>query len=163
MGRFLSICAMLAVAIVPLCAQFDTAEVLGTVRDKTGAVVPKAAVTLLNIDTGIAAKTTADDGGNYNFNDVKIGRYKVSAEAAGFSKQEATDIRLEVGARQRVDFTMAVGAVTETVEVSGAAAALETDTSEHAQVVSAAAVVELPLNGRNYADLALLATNVVKS
>ena len=154
---------MLAVAIVPLCAQFDTAEVLGTVRDKTGAVVPKAAVTLLNIDTGIAAKTTADDGGNYNFNDVKIGRYTVSAEAAGFSKQEATGIRLDVGARQRVDFTMAVGAVTETVEVSGAAAALETDSSEHAQVVSAAAVVELPLNGRNYADLALLATNVVKS
>ena len=58
---------------------------------------------------------------------------------------------------------MQVGAVTETVEVTGAAAALETDSSEHGQVINTAAVVELPLNGRNYADLALLSTNAVKS
>ena len=112
-------------------AQFDTAEVVGTVRDKTGAVVPKAALTLSNVDTGIIAKTAADDSGNYSFSNVKIGRYNISAEAAGFSKQEASDVRVEVGARQRVDFALAVGAITETVEVSGAAAALETDSSEH--------------------------------
>ena len=70
---------------------------------------------------------------------------------------------MNVGARQRVDFALQVGAVTETVEVSGAAAALETDSSEHGQVINGAAIVELPLNGRNYADLALLSTNVVKS
>jgi Carboxypeptidase regulatory-like domain/TonB-dependent Receptor Plug Domain len=163
MNRFVAILAMLTLAIAPLFAQFDTAEVLGTVRDKTGAVVPKASLTLLNVDTGIQAKTTADDNGNFTFSNVKIGRYRVTAEASGFSNEAASDIAVNVGARQRVDFSLSVGAVTETVEVSGAAAALETDSSEHGQVINGAAIVELPLNGRNYADLALLAANVVKS
>jgi hypothetical protein len=163
MGRFAAIVAVCMLAAVPLCAQFDTAEVVGTVKDKTGAVVPRAALTLLNVDTGIVAKTTADDSGNYTFSNVKIGRYKVTAEAKGFSAEAASDITVNVGARQRVDFALSVGAVTETVEVSGAAAALETDSSEHGQVINGAAIVELPLNGRNYADLALLAANVVKS
>ena len=69
---------------------------------------------------------------------------------------------MDVGARQRVDLTLQVGAVTESVNVTGAATVLETDSSEHGQVINAA-VVELPLNGRNYADLALLSTNVIKS
>ena len=163
MDRFAAILAMCVLAVVPSFAQFDTAEVLGTVRDKTGAVVPKAALTLLNVDTGIQAKTTADDNGNYDFSNVKIGTYKVTAEAKGFSTEVASGITVNVGARQRVDFSLAVGAVTETVEVSGAAAPLETDSSEHGQVINTAAIVELPLNGRNYADLALLSANVVKS
>jgi hypothetical protein len=163
MRRFLAILAMTIIISVSSFAQFDSAEVLGTVRDKTGAIVPKAAVTLLNVETGIAAKTVADENGNYDFSNVKIGRYKVTAEATGFSKEAASDVVVEVGARQRVDFALTVGAVTETVEVSGAAAALETDSSEHGQVITGAAIVELPLNGRNYADLALLAANVVKS
>ncbi|MGA3185934.1 MAG: TonB-dependent receptor [Bryobacteraceae bacterium] len=163
MTRFLGILAICALAVEPSFAQFDTAEVLGTVRDKTGAVVPKAALTLLSVDTGIQAKTTADDSGNYTFSNVKIGRYTVTAEAKGFSKEEASGITVNVGARQRVDFALAVGAVSETVEVSGAAAALETDSSEHGQVINSEAIVELPLNGRNYADLALLSANVVKS
>jgi hypothetical protein len=144
-------------------AQFESAEVLGTVHDATGAVVPKAAVTLLNQDTGIAAKAVTDENGNYDFFNVKVGRYTVSVEAAGFQKVSTTGVDVAVNARQRVDLTMTVGAVTESVEVTGAAAALETDTSEHGQVVQSAAIVELPLNGRNYADLALLSANVVKS
>src|SRR5205085_9851276 len=75
----------------------------------------------------------------------------------------ATDIAVNVNARQRVDLTMQVGAVTETVEVTGAAAALQTDSSEHGQVINTRQVVELPLNGRNYSDLALLTTNVHRS
>jgi len=163
MNRFVAIVAMFMLAVVPSFAQFDTAEVLGTVRDKTGAVVPRAALTLLNVDTGIQAKTTADDSGNYTFSNVKIGTYKVSAEAKGFSTELASDITVNVGARQRVDFSLAVGAVTETVEVSGAATAIEADSSEHGQVINTAAIAELPLNGRSYADLALLSANVVKS
>jgi Carboxypeptidase regulatory-like domain len=163
MNRFAAMLAMCTLAIAPVFAQFDTAEVLGTVRDKTGAVVPRASLTLLNVDTGIQTKTTADDNGNYTFSNVKIGRYRVTSEAKGFANEAASDITVNVGARQRVDFSLTVGAVTETVEVSGAAAALETDSSEHGQVITGAAIVELPLNGRNYADLALLAANVVKS
>ena len=146
-----------------LYGQFDTAEVLGTVRDPSGAAVPKADVTLTNVNTGIQAKTTTDDNGNYDFFNVRVGRYSIAVEQAGFSKATATDVAASVGARQRVDLTMTVGAVTETVEVVGAASALQTDSSDHGQVISTSAVAELPLNGRNYADLALLSTNAVKS
>jgi hypothetical protein len=146
-----------------LLGQFETAEVLGTVRDPTGAVVPKAAVTLLNQDTGIQARTSTDENGSYDFFNVKVGRYTVSVEAAGFQKVSAADVAVAVNARQRVDLAMQVGAMTETVEVTGAAAMLDTDSSEHGQVIGAAPIVELPLNGRNYSDLALLAANIHKS
>src|SRR5271157_2889092 len=146
-----------------LYGQFDTAEVLGTVRDATGAAVPKANVTLTNMDTGIQAKTATDDNGNYDFFNIRVGRYSVVVEHEGFSKATASDVAVSVNARQRVDLAMAVGAITQTVEVTGAATALQTDSSEHGQVFNSSAVLELPLNGRNYADLALLSTNAVKS
>jgi len=144
-------------------AQFETADVLGTVHDPSGSVVAKVAITLTNLDTSIVAKTTTDENGNYAFRNVKIGRYSVTAEATGFSKAVASDIAVDVDARQRVDLTLQVGAISNTVEVTGAASALETDSSEHGQVISMQQVAELPLNGRNYADLALLSTNTIKS
>jgi hypothetical protein len=146
-----------------LYAQFESAELLGTVRDSSGGVVSKADVTLLNQDTGIQAKTTTDANGNYDFFNVKVGRYAITVEATGFTKFTTSDVTVTVDARQRVDATLQVGAVTESVEVKAAAAVLETDSSEHGQVVNPGAITELPLNGRNYADLALLSTNTVKS
>src|SRR5215472_1471451 len=150
-------------ATLPLCAQFETSEVLGTVRDSSSSPVPKASVTLLNQDTGVEAKATTDEAGNYDFFNVRAGRYTVTVGHAGFSKATAADVSVNVNARQRVDLALQVGAVTESVNVTSAAAVLETDTSEHGQVISSEAVAELPLNGRNYADLALLSTNTVKS
>ena len=146
-----------------LWAQFQSAEVLGTVLDATGSPVPKATVTLTNADTGIEAKTSTNNNGEYDFFDVKIGRYSVTVEATGFSKATAENIQVSVGARQRVDMALQVGAITESVTVSAAASALETDNSERSQVVTPLAVTELPLNGRNYADLALLSADAVKS
>src|SRR5215467_2216173 len=142
-----------------LPAQFETAEVLGTVRDKSSAAVSKASVTLLNQDTGIESKTATDEAGNYDFFNVRVGRYAITVEAAGFSKFTTTDVTVNVNARQRVDVELQVGAITETVEVTGVAAVLETDSSEHSQVVNTRQIVELPLNGRSYADLALLSNN----
>ncbi|HLJ48473.1 MAG TPA: TonB-dependent receptor [Bryobacteraceae bacterium] len=147
----------------PVFAQFETAEVLGTVRDNSGSAVPRAKVTLLQPDTGIESKTTTDDNGNYDFFNVKVGRYTITVEASGFSKFTTTDVMVNVNARQRVDATLQVGSVTETVEVTGVASALQTDSSEHSQVVNTQQVAELPLNGRNYSDLALLSTNVHRS
>src|SRR5215472_9532517 len=146
-----------------LLAQFETSEVLGTVRDASGGAIPRATVTLTNQDTGIQAKASTNDDGEYDFFNVKVGRYTVAVEANGFSKATATDIAVNVGARQRVDLTMQVGVVTESVNVTGAASALETDSSEHGQVINTQQIVELPLNGRSYADLALLSTNTIKS
>ena len=151
------------VSVASLWGQFQTAEVLGTVLDATGSPVPKATVTLTNADTGIEAKTSTNSNGEYDFFDVKIGRYSVTVEATGFSKATAENIQVSVGARQRVDMALQVGAITESVTVSAAASALETDNSERSQVVTPLAVTELPLNGRNYADLALLSADAVKS
>ena len=144
-------------------AQFDTAEVLGTVTDPSGAVLANVNIVLKNQDTGLEAKTATDDGGNYNFFDVKVGRYTITAQLTGFATFTATDVIVNVNARQRVDIAMKVGGATETVEVQGAAEVLETDSTEHGQIISSQQVTELPLNGRNYADLALLSTNAVKS
>ena len=162
-SRSIHVLAAALFTAAALLAQFESAEVLGTVRDASGAVVPKAAVTLLNQDTGITARTTTDENGNYDFFNVKVGRYTVTVEAQGFERVSAADVAVAVNARQRVDLAMTVGAVTESVQVTGAAAALDTDSSEHGQVIGTAPIVELPLNGRNYSDLALLATNIHKS
>ena len=157
----LSLAIFLAAAGSSL-AQFETAEVLGTARDNSGSVIVNATVTLVNQDTGLQAKMATDANGNFDFFNVKVGRYTVMAEAPGFSRF-STDIVVNVGARQRVDITMQVGVVTEVVEVKGAAATLQTDSSEHGQVIQTQQIVSLPLNGRNYSDLALLTTNVHKS
>jgi hypothetical protein len=146
-----------------LYGQFETAEVLGAVHDPSGGGVPKASVTLANQSTGIEAKTSTDESGNYDFFNVKVGKYTVTVEAPGFSKVSTANVDVAVEARQRVDLTLQVGAVSQSVEVTGAASVLETDSSEHGQVINTQQVVELPLNGRNYSDLALLSTNINRS
>jgi hypothetical protein len=163
MKNLANVLLLLCVCAFGLLAQFETAEVLGTVRDASGSPVPGVSVTLLNQDTNIQVKTSTDENGNYDFFNVRVGRYTVTVEHTGFSKASATDVLVNVNARQRVDLAMQVGAVSESVEVVGAAAALETDSSEHGQVIHTHQIVELPLNGRNYSDLALLATNVHRS
>ena len=144
-------------------AQFETAVVLGTVRDASQASVAGARVTLSNIDTGIQAQTATDDNGSYLFPNVKIGRYRVSVEKAGFAPAAADNFKVDVNARQRVDLTLNLGQVNESVQVSGAVISVESDSTERGQVVGARQIVELPLNGRNYADLALLSTGVRRS
>jgi hypothetical protein len=156
-------CFLLSLGVAPLLAQFDTATVLGTVRDESGSVLAGTDVSLTNQGTGISAKTKTDDDGNYNFTNVKIGLYTVTAESAGFSKAVAKDITVNVNARQRVELVLRVGMVAESVEVTSAASLLDTDSSERRQVINSTAVVELPLNGRAYSDLALLTTGVTKS
>jgi hypothetical protein len=140
--------------------QFETSEVLGTVRDASEKPVAQAAVTLISQNTGIETRTVTDGNGNYDFFNVKVGLYTITVELAGFSKFSSAGVAVNVNARQRVDAALQVGAVTETVTVTGRASVVETDTSEHSQIIGTQAIVELPLNGRNYSSLALLATNV---
>jgi hypothetical protein len=144
-------------------AQFDTATVVGTVKDNTGAVVPGATVTLSNLDTGIASSRVSDANGSFEFVTVRVGRYKVSAELQGFSIAVADNVPVTVGARQRVDLLLTPGNVTETVEVTGAATRLETDSSQRGQVITGEETRALPLNGREYSALALLTTGVRQS
>src|SRR5579883_3070100 len=106
MLRVLRAISVLALLTAPVFAQFENAEVLGTVRDSSGAAIAKATVTLLNIETSIQAKTITDESGNFLFPNVRVGNFKVTAEAAGFSKAVADNIKVDVGARQRVDLTL---------------------------------------------------------
>lgn len=154
---------LLVIAAIGAQAQFETATVLGTIRDVNGAVLPNATVTLRNLATGTVATTTSDSEGNYQFVNVRIGVYKVSAELPGFATAVADNITVTVNARQRVDLEMRAGQVTETVIVTAAAPLLETESSDRGQVISREQIVNLPLNGRAYADLALLAPGVRKS
>jgi hypothetical protein len=141
-------------------AQFDTATVVGTVRDNSGAVVPGATVTLTNLETGIATTRVSDENGSYEFITVRVGRYKVTAELQGFSTALADNVQVAVGARQRVELQLTPGNLTETVEVVGAATRLETDSSQRGQVITGEQAVQLPLNGREYSSLALLSPGV---
>jgi hypothetical protein len=119
-----------------LYAQFETVEILGAVRDTMGSALPNASVTLINLDTGIQARATTDNNGNYHFFNVKVGHYTVTVEHTGFSKITTSNVSVNVNARQRVDVILQVGGITESVEVSEAASALETDTSECGQVIT---------------------------
>ena len=150
--------AFLAILLssLTITAQSETATVLGTVRDPNGAVVSGAAVTLKNTGTAINSGTTTDSNGDYQFVNVKIGNYQISIEAAGFTRTIADDVNLAINARQRVDISLQVASATETVTVTGAAELLESESSDRGQVVQRQQIVALPLNGRSYANLALL-------
>src|SRR5262245_32745271 len=144
-------------------AQFDSATVLGTIRDSNGAALNGATITLKNIATGIAVTTQSDANGDFQFPNVRIGNYRVSAELQGFSTAVAESVNVTVNARQRVDLTMQPCAVTESVVITDAAQLLETDSSVRGQVVQREQIVNLPLNGRSYANLALLTPGVHES
>jgi Carboxypeptidase regulatory-like domain/TonB-dependent Receptor Plug Domain/TonB dependent receptor-like, beta-barrel len=144
-------------------AQFDTASVVGTVRDSSGAVVPEATVTLTNTATGVSFVKISNGEGNYEFVTVKPGIYLVTAEKTGFALALVENVEVQVAARMRVDLQMAVGQLTEKVVVTAASPLIETDTSQRGQVIGGAQMQALPLNGREYSSLALLTTGVRQS
>lgn len=144
-------------------AQFDTSVVVGTVRDPAAQVVPGANVKLLNLDTGIESQAMTSDNGDYIFLNVRIGAYRVTVEQPGFSTATVEPVGVAVGARQRVDVELRIGQVQETVQVNEGIVAVEADSSDRGLVVVQRQVVDLPLNGRNYSDLALLSTGIRQS
>src|ERR1700733_6883839 len=156
----LSACLFIAKPLV-MYAQFETASVLGYVRDSSGAVVPGATVSLVNQETKTQVSVQSNSQGAYEFTDVKIGQYQVTAQASGFDTSTTQAFTVTVNARQRVDVALKIGSNTESVTVDATAAALlETDSSERGQVIGTREVENLPLNGRAYADLAALVPGV---
>jgi len=124
-GRWFS----LAVALVLLTGlsaygQFESASVLGYVRDSSGAAIPNSTVTLANTATGITQKATSDGDGRYEFSSVPIGSYTVATEASGFQRVQTAPFTVTTNARQRVDVEMKPGSVSEAVTVSAAPSVL---------------------------------------
>ncbi len=156
--RFLLI-ALLSVAAA--FGQVATAELSGQVMDASGAAVPNAKVSATNTETGVAAReVTTDAEGLYILTLLPPGNYNLAAEAAGFRRTVQSNITLQVNQRARVDFALQVGQVNETVEVSAAPALLESQSSSVGSVINQNFVSELPLNGRNFVQLAILTPGV---
>ena len=151
---------LLVLDLTPLQAQFETASVLGYVRDSSGAFIPGATVSLINQETKAVVTAKTSQGGAYEFTDVKIGQYTVTVNANGFDVSTTPPFAVTVNARQRVDLAMKIGSTNETVTVGSAASPLQTDSSERGQVIGTREVENLPLNGRAYADLAALVPGV---
>src|SRR6185295_1533688 len=161
--RALFVALLLSVVAASASAQFDTASVVGTVRDSSGGVVPGATVTLTNTATAASVTRTTNADGSYEFVTVRPGLYVVTAERPGFALALTDNVEVQVAARLRVDLQMAVGQVTEKVVVTATAPLIETETSQRGQVISGAQTQALPLNGREYSSLALLTTGVRQS
>ena len=159
--------ALIAFALligVPMArAQKDAGAIVGVVKDSSGASVPAAKVTATDTDRGETVSATTDEQGNYVFSPLRIGSYKISVEKRGFKTAEAGPFTVNVQDRLEVDIALQPGAVSETVEVNAQAVQLQTETSDLGQLVDSRRIVTLPLNGRNYAQLAQLAAGVAPS
>jgi hypothetical protein len=153
----LGFCLMVS---LPLHAQVAGATLSGTVMDQSGGVVPQVAITVKNIATGITRNSTTSAAGFYSAPNLLPGTYEIRAAAQGFSSQVQTGIKLTVGEQQILNFTLQVGQMTQTVEVTTEAPNVELASSAISAVVGATTVVELPLNGRSWTDLATLQPGV---
>src|ERR1700735_1151129 len=152
---------LIFLSIGPILAQVDTGTLVGTVRDSTNATIPSASVTATEVNTNAKTRMQTDLDGNYASPPLKVGTYAVVAEVKGFMSQTRTSVVLQVQDRIRVDFQMQVGTVSENVTVDAQVPVIQTETSSLGQVVSSRQMIDLPLNGRNYLDLALLTSGVV--
>jgi hypothetical protein len=141
-------------------AQFDTATVDGTITDSSGAIVPKAQVNLHNVDLGTVLTRTADSNGHYQFPDVQVGTYTVDVIASGFGHSETAPFDLVVGAHEKIDVPLKIGKANESVTVAIDNAGLQTESGEKSTTIESEQMIDLPLNGREYTDLALLTPGV---
>ncbi len=154
--------ALLSLASVAM-AQTTTGAITGTVTDTSGGIIPNVKITALNTATNIANTTRSNDAGVYNFPFLPIGDYSITAELQGFKKAVLGPFRLEVNQIARVDPRLEVGALTESVEVQGIAPVLQTESTQTGEVLSSTKLTEIPLNGRNFANLSLLVPGTVST
>lgn len=146
--------------VTPSAAQTTSTEILGLVTDSSGAVVPAARVVITRVATRQTLVRETSASGEYSFPLVDIGEYTVRVEKEGFRSRTVTGLRIETQQKARVDFVLEPGAVTETVEVVAGTVALATENAAVGQVIENKRVVDLPLNGRNMIQLAVMTPGV---
>ena len=164
--RFIIVAMFFAVLIaleIPAWAQKDTGSIVGTVKDPSGAFVSNAKVTITDLEHGQTVEATTNTQGEFVVSPLRVGRYTVTVQQAGFKKAVSEAVDLDVQQRVAVNIQLQVGQITESVEVTSASPLLETETSELGQVVDSRRVANLPLNGRNFAQLALLTAGTAPS
>ena len=160
LAQALCLVAALFLACSRCTAQIATAELSGNVLDASGAAVPNATVTARNVETTIAHSTVSGKNGDYVLGDLPPGDYVLTVESTGFRKLEQTGISLQVNQQARIDLTLQVGQTAETVSVTGHPPLLESESSSVGTVINQQLVNELPLNGRNFVQLATLSPGV---
>ncbi|HEV7968100.1 MAG TPA: TonB-dependent receptor [Candidatus Acidoferrales bacterium] len=162
-GHWLLLIAVLfcLTAVVQTRAQVVGGTVLGTVADKTGAVVPQAQLLIKNLENGSTRSVTTDAAGFYAAPNLLPGTYQITVSATGFATNVTTGIRLTVGNQQTLNVTLSVGQVTENVEVISEGYQVDLATSSIGDVVDSTTIRELPLNGRSWTDLAILQPGVL--
>jgi outer membrane receptor protein involved in Fe transport len=143
----------LLILSLSVSAQVQNGEITGIVADPSGAVVPQAKIILQNLDTHYETQVHTNSAGIYAAKELNVGSYAVRVEADGFKTAEARDLVLNAGTVLRVDFNLLLGRRAEMIEVTAAAAPVNTETSRLSQTVDSAQIANLPLNGRNVYDL----------
>ena len=141
----------------------ETGSIIGTVQDTTSGVIPGAAVTLSNVDTGYSREVLTDDEGRYSARSLPLGAYEVRGELPGFSTAVRRGLTVNVGSALVVNLTLSVGEVAEEVIVTGESSLVETTNTVIGGLVDADQIADLPLNGRSFTDLALLQKGVLLS
>src|SRR5215471_9565834 len=156
-SQMIIVVAVIMLATGHLHAQGATASISGTVQDPTGAAIPGASITVKNVGTAFTRTVISDDQGRYVAPELPIGEYEVQASLAGFQTVVRRGISLTVGSQRVVDLTLPVGQTEETVSVTGEISQVETTSSSVSSLVNETQMRELPLNGRNFEQLILLA------
>ena len=160
MSKWLAFLSVVCVTCVPVCAQVASAQLNGTILDSVGAVVVGAKITATNTATNVSHDSVSDSGGNYIIPLLPPGDYSLTVEAPGFNKLVQSGISLQINQQAKVDLTLKLGQVSETIEVNSQAPLLESESSSVGTVVNQQLVNELPLNGRNFVQLATLSPGV---
>lgn len=142
-------------------AQSDTGTVTGVVEDSTGALLPGTSIKLTNVDSGAVQTITSNGDGNFNFSTIPRGNYRVEATHDGF-QTTAQNFTLQVSQTQSFNLHLAAGGSSTVVEVTDAAQLVDVATSSVGEVIAGRQVTELPLNGRNFTQLALLTPGVTR-
>ncbi len=144
-----------------LAAQTPSASVIGRITDPTGAVIPGVSVTVLNLDTNIAQRGSSNQVGDYTIPYLSPGRYSMEAVATGFRTYKHAEFTLVVDQVLRLDIGLEIGSATESVTVTDAPPVLNTESGARGEVTANDEIVEMPLDGRNFSDLAYLTGGVI--
>src|SRR5947209_16577434 len=144
-----------------LLGQGASGSITGTLKDSSGAVVPNSSVVAQSVESGRQYQTRTNEAGIYNLAAMPPGHYTLTVEVPGFKRLVTNPIEIEVNQIARIDLTLEVGAAAETVEVKDLAPLLQTENTQLGSVVTGNTTANLPLNGRNFAQLTLLSPGVV--
>src|SRR5437773_7687970 len=150
---------MVVFSVLPAMAQTQ-AGISGVIHDPSGAVIPGVTVTVTNPATNFSPSAISNEAGVYNFPVLQPGRYNIKVELPGFRTITQNGVELQVQQSARLDFTLQVRDVSQTVEVEGTTTLIATENATVGTVIENSRIVEMPLNGRNVLQLKSLSPNV---